>query len=474
MNGMARCFRFSRSISAWISPIRNLSSTSRTGLARNRAISASRRSTSALVGRRSARRRLMLTRIVRSTARFGVVPSLEYPARRNSRAVTSLSVALTRSGSSRSSNRMSRNSVSLSANENGSSPLPESDARRPPSPAPPPPLGLSMRSPATKSLLPGSTYSRSPLSRERWNCGSLMPSVGIETAPPLPASAMERSATALSTARLTSARVRRRNRWRLPRLLSRGLRRRSTNCAMLSGLVHPHVPLDQSADLALGVAARPHAAEEVGVLLLGLGILLGPEADDRQQVLDLAEHALLDHLTDLLVGCPGRVLALVGGAGAQRELHDLVAEVLRIGDARRLLGLGELGVEHLPVEHLAGVGILEVLLLDPSVGICDVAVEQVLAIFAVGFDIGLLDLAADELRVARRQIRLDEVEIPLLDILRMLLALDRLFEHIHEMDRVGGDLLVVAVERLGENLEGEAGRDARHALGDPRHLAVFL
>ena len=39
--------------------------------------SASSRSTSAMVGRRSARRRLMLTRIVRSTARFGVAPSLE-------------------------------------------------------------------------------------------------------------------------------------------------------------------------------------------------------------------------------------------------------------------------------------------------------------------------------------------------------------------------------------------------------------
>src|SRR5208337_1278363 len=474
MNGMARCFRFSRSISAWISPIRNLSSTSRAGLARNRAISASRRSTSALVGRRSARRRLMLTRIVRSTARFGVVPSLEYPARRNSRAVTSLSVALTRSGSSRSSNRMSRNSVSLSANENGSSPLPESDARRPPSPAPPPPLGLSMRSPATKSLLPGSTYSRSPLSRERWNCGSLMPSVGIETAPPLPASVMERSATALSTARLTSARVRRRNRWRLPRLLSRGLRRRSTNCAMLSGLVDPHVPLDQTADLALGVAARFHPIEEIGVLLLGLGVLLGPEADDRQQVFDLAEHALLDHLTDLLIGGPRGILALVGGAGAQRELDDLVAEVLGIGDAGRLLRLGKLRVEHLPVEDLSGVRILEVLLLDPGVGVGDVPVEQVLPIFAVGFDVGLLDFTADELGVARREVRLDEVEIAVLDVLRILLALDRLLKHVHQMDGIGGDLLVVEVEGLGQHLEGEAGGDARHPLRDARRLAVFL
>src|SRR5271157_2236512 len=307
-----------------------------------------------------------------------------------------------------------------------------------------------------------------------------MPSVGIDTAPPLPASAMERSATALSTARLTSARVRRRKRWRLPRLLSRGLRRRSTNWAMsfplsrLSGLVDPHVPLDQPANLPLGVAARLHPIEEVGMLLLGLGILLGAEADDRQQVLDLAEHALLNHLADLLVSRPGGVLAAIVGARAQRELDDLVAEVLRIGDARRLLGLGEFGVEHLPVEHLAGVGVLEVLLLDPGVGVGDVAVEQVLAVFAVGLDIGLLDFAADEFGVARRENRLDEIEITLLDVLGILLALDRLLEHVHEMDRVGGDLLVVAVEGLGKNLEGETGGDARHAFGDTRGLAIFL
>ena len=42
------------------------------------------------------------------------------------------------------------------------------------------------------------------------------------------------------------------------------------------------------------------------------------------------------------------------------------------------------------------------------------------------------------------------------------------------MDRVGGDLLVVAVEGLGQDLEGEAGGDAGHAFGDARGLAIFL
>ena len=109
-------------------------------------------------------------------------------------------------------------------------------------------------------------------------------------------------------------------------------------------------------------------------------------------------------------------LPVVLRAIAQRELHDLVAEVLRIGDARRLFDLRQLVVERAAVEQLAGVGVLEVLILDPRIGIGDVAVEQVLAVFAVGFQIGLLDLLADELGIARRQFRLDEFEIFLLGV----------------------------------------------------------
>src|SRR5262245_55795176 len=98
-------------------------------------------------------------------------------------------------------------------------------------------------------------------------------------------------------------------------------------------LLDPHVPLDQPADLARCVAALDHALHELLVLLLGLAVLLLAEADDGQQVLDLAEHAPLDDLADLLVGGPARVLAAVLGARAQRELDHLEAEVLRVGDA---------------------------------------------------------------------------------------------------------------------------------------------
>ncbi len=71
------------------------------------------------------------------------------------------------------------------------------------------------------------------------------------------------------------------------------------------------------------------------MLLLGLGILLGPEADDRQQILDRAEHALLDHLADLLVSRPGRVLAVIVGAasGVLVTLGRLVEWYMRVNKA---------------------------------------------------------------------------------------------------------------------------------------------
>ena len=174
---------------------------------------------------------------------------------------------------------------------------------------------------------------------------------------------------------------------------------------------HAHVPLDEPADLPLGIAARDHALDEFAVLLLGLAVLLRAEADHRQQILDLAEHPLLDHLADFLVAGPGRVLAAALRPRPQRELHHLVAEILGIGDPGRLLDLGQLLVQQLAVQQLAGIGVLEVLILDPGIGIGDVAVEQVLAVVGIGFEIGFLDLVADELGIARRQFGLDELEI---------------------------------------------------------------
>src|ERR1700722_15952100 len=125
-----------------------------------------------------------------------------------------------------------------------------------------------------------------------------MPRVGMAIFSPCSTSATLRLRSASCTAPFTSARARSRNRCRLLRLLPFGFWRRSTTfinaspdrpCprsgGRLTGLVDAHVPFDQTAHLPLSVAARHHALQEVGVLLLGLGVLLAAEADHRQQVL---------------------------------------------------------------------------------------------------------------------------------------------------------------------------------------------
>src|SRR3954468_20906537 len=94
---------------------------------------------------------------------------------------------------------------------------------------------------------------------------------------------------------LPSTRARPRNRWRLLRLFPFGLARRSTMFMFiglvlqparrcLTGLVHAHVPLDQTANLPLGITALDHALDKVGVLLFGFRVPLATKADDRQEI----------------------------------------------------------------------------------------------------------------------------------------------------------------------------------------------
>src|SRR5439155_2715613 len=241
-----------------------------------------------------------------------------------------------------------------------------------------------------------------------------------------------------------------------------------------ASLFYAHVPLDQPADLPLGVAALDHARDKVVMLLLGLPVLFRAKGNDGQQILDLGEYPLFDHFANLLVAGPRRVLATVLGPRPQREFYDLVAEVLGVGDAGRLFDLGQLLIEQFAIEQLSGVGILEILILDPGIGIVDVAIEQVLAVIRIGFEIGLLDLMSDEFGIARRQFGLDELEVTLFDLVGKLLAPDRLLQRVHQMDRVGTDLIGVMIVGRRENLEREARRNAVHALIDARSIPVFL
>ena len=201
---------------------------------------------------------------------------------------------------------------------------------------------------------------------------------------------------------------------------------------------------------------------------------LGIEADDRQQLFGVGEHLLLDHRTQLLVAGPQRVLAGVVGAGPQHEVDDLVAEILGIGNARRLLDLLEFGIQRRTVEDLAGVGVAVLLVLDPVVGVGDVAVEDVLAVLAVALEVGGLDFLADELGIPRRQHLLDVGQVLLLGLGSELLALDLLLQHVHQVHGVGGHLGAVEVEHAREDLERKTRGDAAHALIDAGVVAVLL
>src|SRR5882757_9901669 len=107
----------------------------------------------------------------------------------------------------------------------------------------------------------------------------------------------------------------------------------ATFASASTGLLHAHIPFDQPADLALGVTALHHPRDEVVVLLFGVAVLFRAERNHRKQVFDLGEYPFLDYLANLFVAGPARILAAVLGAGTQRELDDLVAEVLRVGDS---------------------------------------------------------------------------------------------------------------------------------------------
>ena len=80
----------------------------------------------------------------------------------------------------------------------------------------------------------------------------------------------------------------------------------------------------------------------------------------------------------------------------------------------------------------------------------------------------------DEFRVAGAKLRLDELNVGAFGVIRELLAPDGLLKHIHQVHRIGGDLLGVVIVGRRQRLEREARRDAVHAFVDAGMVAVFL
>ena len=108
------------------------------------------------------------------------------------------------------------------------------------------------------------------------------------------------------------------------------------------------------------------------------------------------------------------------------------------------------------IQHLSGIRILEIEIFNPGIRIVQIAVEQVLAVIVIRFQIRLLNLVADKFGVARRQRPLDEIEILLLQLIAELLAPDRLLQHPHQMHGIGADFARVIIEGGGQHLEGKA------------------
>src|SRR5258708_30983517 len=104
-----------------------------------------------------------------------------------------------------------------------------------------------------------------------------------------------------------------------------------------AGLLHPHIPFDEPANLSLGIATPHHSFDKLTVLLFGVAILLGTKRDHRKKVFDLRKYPLLDDLANLFIARPGRVFSGVLSTPPQRELDNLVPAVLRIVDSRRPL-----------------------------------------------------------------------------------------------------------------------------------------
>src|SRR5574337_418153 len=274
-----------------------------------------------------------------------------------------------RLGRARSSKKMSRNSSRERWNTKSSSPSPSLLALPWPRPPPPPEGGRLIRSPLANWSLPENTCSHMP-PRPCWNCGSPRSFDGIVICSPLSRSRMERSWIASFTARRICCLKRRMKRCRFTALFFLLSNRRSMMRVMClsgtgaerrpglgsrtahrsRGLADPQIPLAQQSHLLLRVPLLDHAIDEVLVLLLIVGTGLRVEADDGQELLGVREHLLLDHAAQFLVARPARVLAVVLGPGTQHEIHHLVAKILRVADAGRLLDLLQLVVQGRAVE----------------------------------------------------------------------------------------------------------------------------
>ena len=71
-----------------------------------------------------------------------------------------------------------------------------------------------------------------------------------------------------------------------------------------AGLLYPHVPFDEAANLTLGIAASHHARDKLAVLLFGIAVLFRAKRDNRKKVFDLRKYPFLDDFSNLFIAGP--------------------------------------------------------------------------------------------------------------------------------------------------------------------------
>ena len=86
---------------------------------------------------------------------------------------------------------------------------------------------------------------------------------------------------------------------------------------------------------------------------------------------------------------------------------------------------------------MTGIGVTILLILNPEIGVGDVAIKDVLTILGIGFQISGLNLFAKELDILGCKELLDKTHVAILNFLWELLLLDLTLKDVQQMYRVG-------------------------------------
>src|ERR1700726_1745496 len=120
-----------------------------------------------------------------------------------------------------------------------------------------------------------------------------------------------------------------------------------------TGLLHPHIPFDEPANLTLGIAACRHPRDKLAVLLFGIAVLFQAKRDNGKKVFDLRKYPLFDDFANLFIAGPGRVLAGILPRRRKQKRAPPFSETLRPAIPPGFFILGRSWVKKPPIEHLA-------------------------------------------------------------------------------------------------------------------------